>query len=164
MFSLYLLDKAQKLIKKAQKHNITISLAESCTGGLLSALLTEIPGSSSVFISSFVTYSNSAKEQIGVAYETINTYGAVSAETAHAMAEATQIQSKSDFTLSITGIAGPEGGIKEKPIGTVYFSFYSQKRTKTILHRLPKKMQRHEIRLKCIEISLDLLFTELETL
>jgi len=101
--------------------NITFSFAESCTGGLLSSMITEINGISKVFNRSIVTYSNEAKmSEVGVNKETLDEYGAVSEETAREMAKGLYEITKSDVCVSITGIAGPEGGSEEKPVGLVY--------------------------------------------
>ncbi len=106
------------------ENNISISLAESCTGGLLSSMLTSIPGISKVLDRTIVSYSNRAKyEELNVPYEIINKYGAVSKETAMAMAEGLKKITKSDLCISITGIAGPGGGTTEKPVGLVYIGF-----------------------------------------
>ncbi|XDD45135.1 nicotinamide-nucleotide amidohydrolase family protein [Leptospira sp. WS39.C2] len=102
------------------KEKLTISVAESCTGGLLGKKLTEQPGSSSYFIGGFLTYSNEMKSNLlGIPMETINTYGAVSEEVARAMVDGLCRKTGTDFGISITGIAGPEGGSPEKPVGTV---------------------------------------------
>ena len=103
--------------------NLKLSLCESCTGGLLSKIFTDISGSSSCFSGSLVTYSNELKEIVGVEKEILEKYGAVSKNAAAAMSLATLKLTKSDLCLSITGIAGPAGGSKEKPVGTVYFSY-----------------------------------------
>ncbi|HEU0264699.1 MAG TPA: CinA family nicotinamide mononucleotide deamidase-related protein [Geobacterales bacterium] len=101
----------------------TLSLAESCTGGLLSTLLTDGAGSSDFFLAGQVTYSNAAKERdLGVPMELISHHGAVSAEVAMAMAEGSRQRSGSDLAIAITGIAGPSGGTLEKPVGTVYMA------------------------------------------
>ena len=106
------------------ENNISISLAESCTGGLLSSMLTSIPGISKVLDRTIVSYSNRAKyEELNVPYEIINKYGAVSKETAMVMAEGLKKITKSDLCISITGIAGPGGGTTEKPVGLVYIGF-----------------------------------------
>ncbi|HEY5586867.1 MAG TPA: competence/damage-inducible protein A [Ruminiclostridium sp.] len=103
------------------KKNITISTAESCTGGLISETLTNIPGISKVFIGGAVTYSNSSKvEFLGVNEQTLQKYGAVSRETATEMAEGIRKKLNTDIGVSITGIAGPGGGTAEKPVGLVY--------------------------------------------
>lgn len=100
-----------------------IALAESCTGGLVSAALTEVPGSSAVFDCGFVTYSNEAKREIlGVQEDIIDTFGAVSAATVWAMAQGALERSTADVAIAISGIAGPEGGTEFKPVGTVAFA------------------------------------------
>jgi len=102
---------------------LTLSLAESCPGGLIASLLTDIPGASGAFLSSAVTYSNEAKMKIlGVRGDTLNTYGAVSMQTALEMAEGARRASGSDIALSVTGIAGPDGGSAEKPVGLVFLA------------------------------------------
>lgn len=101
--------------------NLTVSTAESCTGGLLSHVLTGVSGSSSYFIGGIVAYSNRIKEHIlGVKPETLNTFGAVSQETAKEMAEGVRRKFETDIGLSSTGIAGPTGGTPEKPVGLVW--------------------------------------------
>lgn len=107
----------------------TITCAESCTGGLLCAALTEIPGSSAFFDRGFVTYSNQAKQQLlNVNASTLRHYGAVSEETVREMALGALIATKCDYALSISGIAGPDGGSDNKPIGTVWFGFATKQR------------------------------------
>lgn len=109
--------------KKLLKYNITISSAESCTGGLFAGKITEIPGISTVFDRGLVTYSNKAKiEELGVKEATLNTYGAVSKETALEMAEGLHNVSGSKLCISVTGVAGPDGGTDEKPVGLVHFA------------------------------------------
>lgn len=99
-----------------------ITVAESCTGGLLSAALTTLPGSSEWFDRGFITYSNAAKKELlGVSEDILVHYGAVSEETAKAMAKGALQNSHSHIALAITGIAGPDGGSVEKPVGTVWF-------------------------------------------
>ena len=107
----------------------TVTCAESCTGGLLSAELTRLPGSSAWFRTGFVTYSNEAKQQLlGVKENTLSFYGAVSEETVREMALGALIAAKADFAVSISGIAGPTGGSEEKPVGTVWFGLASKQR------------------------------------
>ena len=102
---------------------LTLSLAESCSGGLIAKLITDIPGSSGYFCEGAVTYSNSAKIRLlGVSPEVLNSSGAVSPECASAMAKGVRLASGSDLGLATTGIAGPDGGSEEKPVGTVYIS------------------------------------------
>ena len=102
-------------------NNLTVSCAESCTGGMLSARLINVQGVSEVFKNGFVTYSNKAKRKtLGVKKGTLQKYGAVSAQTAEEMAKGAAFVSKADVTVSVTGIAGPDGGSEEKPVGLVY--------------------------------------------
>jgi PncC family amidohydrolase len=102
---------------------MTVAVAESCTGGLLGAALTERPGSSAYFLGGIQAYANSVKEQLlGVSHETLLSFGAVSEEVASEMALGVQRLTGSDWALSTTGIAGPDGGSEEKPVGTVWVS------------------------------------------
>ena len=114
----------QVLGKLLTERGMTISTAESCTGGLVSRRLTEVPGSSKYFLEGVVSYSNEAKIRLlNVPRETIETYGAVSSETAEAMAKGMRKISGADIALSVTGIAGPDGGTPEKPVGTVFIGY-----------------------------------------
>ena len=114
---------ARRVIDENRAAGRRISVAESCTGGLVSAALTEIPGSSDVFDAGIVTYSNEAKTALlGVASDVIDTFGAVSLATAWAMAHGAVAKSGSDAAVAITGIAGPGGGSDRKPVGTVVFA------------------------------------------
>lgn len=107
--------------KKLIKNNITISCAESCTGGMFASALTSVPGISAVFDSGIVTYSNEAKNrELGVKKETLETFGAVSSEAAEEMAEGLKAKTGSRLCISVTGVAGPGGGSEEKPVGLVY--------------------------------------------
>lgn len=109
--------------KLLMKSGMTLALAESCTGGLIAARFTEIPGISAVFDRAMVTYSNRSKvEALGVKQETLDQYGAVSEQTAIEMAEGIRRVSSTDLGISVTGIAGPDGGTPEKPVGTVYIA------------------------------------------
>jgi nicotinamide-nucleotide amidase len=129
-----LMAKAEELLQLCLLHGVTLTTAESCTGGLVAASLTAIPGSSRVVERGFVTYSNRAKsEMIGVPEALIDSFGAVSAEVARAMAEGALIQSHADVSLSITGIAGPDGGTPSKPVGTVHIA--AAQRGAVTLHR-----------------------------
>jgi len=122
MFPHAFLSRAADLIASCRTGGLTVATAESCTGGLLAALITAIPGSSGVFERGFVTYSNAAKiECLGVSPRILEDFGAVSGEAARAMAEGALAHSSADMTLSITGIAGPGGGSPGKPVGLVHF-------------------------------------------
>lgn len=104
----------------------TLSVAESCSGGLIAKRITDIPGSSGYFLLGVVTYSNSSKERVlGVSKELLEAHGAVSSEVASAMAEGVRSLSGSDLGIATTGIAGPDGGTPEKPVGTVYIAIAS---------------------------------------
>src|SRR6266850_1830221 len=117
------LDKARALLDLCRARKLTIATAESCTGGLVAATLTEIPGSSDVFERGFVTYSDAAKAaMLGVPTSILERFGAVSRETAEAMAQGALAQSEADLAVSITGIAGPGGGTPGKPVGLVHFA------------------------------------------
>jgi nicotinamide-nucleotide amidase len=107
-----------------RERNLNLALAESCTGGLVAAAITDIAGSSAWFERGFVTYSNQSKiEMLGVSAETLEKYGAVSEQTAREMALGALKNSRAQVACSITGIAGPDGGTKEKPVGTVCFAW-----------------------------------------
>jgi nicotinamide-nucleotide amidase len=113
---------AHSLVQSYTARGLKIATAESCTGGMIAAAITDIAGSSAVFDRGFVTYSNEAKtEMLGVAPELIAQHGAVSEEVARAMALGALARSKADVAVSVTGIAGPGGGTAEKPVGTVWF-------------------------------------------
>ena len=123
-----------KIVKLLTKKKLKVSFAESCTGGLLASSITSIGGSSKVFNLGLVTYSNNAKVKIlKVPKKTINKYGAVSHETCLSMVKNLSRISKSNISISITGIAGPNGGTKEKPVGLVYIGL--KKGDKTIIKK-----------------------------
>ena len=123
MFDPEILDRARAVIDANRIAGRAVALAESCTGGLVSAALTEIAGSSDVFERGFVTYSNEAKlECIGVNQDILETFGAVSVAVAWAMAQGALKHSRADFAVAITGVAGPGGGTANKPVGTVVFA------------------------------------------
>ena len=113
----------EEIILKLIEDNITISTAESCTGGSLGKIITAVPGASSIYGYGFITYANEAKEKIlGVSHDTLEKHGAVSPDTALKMAKGARDVSGSDIAVSVTGIAGPGGGTPEKPVGLVYIA------------------------------------------
>ncbi|WP_193178199.1 CinA family protein [Oricola nitratireducens] len=117
------LDHVGALLALCKEKNVTIATAESCTGGLIAATLTEVAGSSAMVDRGFVTYSNEAKtDMLGVPPDMIERYGAVSSEVASAMAEGALSRANADVTIAVTGIAGPDGGTDLKPVGLVWFS------------------------------------------
>jgi nicotinamide-nucleotide amidase len=123
MFAQPELDAARELFAALSSRKLTMCTAESCTGGLIAALMTEIPGSSAVFERGFVTYSNGAKcDLLGVPATLIGRYGAVSAEVAVAMASGALRASTADVSVSVTGVAGPGGGTDAKPVGLVHLA------------------------------------------
>ncbi len=127
-------DLARRVLDAARSRGLTIAAAESCTGGLVAASLCAIAGASDVFERGFVTYTNLAKMQmIGVPAATLGAHGAVSEETARAMATGALAASPCDLTVAITGIAGPGGGSERKPVGTVHIAVAS--RSGPVLHR-----------------------------
>ena len=122
-----LIEPARALLDLCRAKKLTIAAAESCTGGLLAATLTEIPGSSQVFDRGFVTYSNDAKiGMLGVPVDLLETFGAVSREAAQAMASGALAQAGVDLAVAITGIAGPGGALPGKPVGLVHLAAASR--------------------------------------
>jgi nicotinamide-nucleotide amidase len=153
-----LLAVAAKLLDACRGRNETIVTAESCTGGLVAAALTAIPGSSAVFERGFVTYSNSAKsEALGVPFWLIERHGAVSEDVARAMAGGALTHSHASLAVAVTGIAGPDGGTEEKPVGLVCFAAGRRDqpmRGETVAFG---DLGRAEIRRRSVERALDLL-------
>lgn len=114
---------AERVVAENKALGRTVALAESCTGGLVAAAITEIAGSSSVFGSGYVTYANDAKiKMLGVNEDILDTFGAVSVATAWAMAQGALKRSGADVAVAISGVAGPDGGTEKKPVGTVVFA------------------------------------------
>jgi len=157
MFDKALLDRATELLDRARNAGVMIASAESCTGGLVSGLLTEIPGSSDVVERGFVTYSNEAKaEMLGVPARLIEAHGAVSREVAIRMASEALLRSNADIAVSITGIAGP-GGSDHKPAGLVHFGLAARDHdTRHLVKRFGDR-GRGLVRLASVETALDLL-------
>ncbi len=121
MFNPNLTDKAEALLQTLRQSKRMLATAESCTGGLIAALLTEVAGSSDVVDRGFVTYSNEAKNEcLGVPIELIEEHGAVSEEVARAMAKGAVHRSRASIAVAVTGVAGPGGGSVEKPVGLVH--------------------------------------------
>jgi nicotinamide-nucleotide amidase len=153
-----LLERAAGLIRSYEARGWTIAAAESCTGGLVAALLTEVPGSSAVVERGFVTYSNQAKaEMLGVPDHLIAAHGAVSAPVARAMAEGALQRSKADVAVAITGIAGPGGGTAAKPIGLVHFGMAMKNRPTLHQERRYGDLGRATVRACAVEDALSLL-------
>jgi nicotinamide-nucleotide amidase len=159
-FARALLDAAEALLGAARGRGLKIATAESCTGGLIAALLTEIAGSSDVFERGFVTYSNDAKrELLGVPEELLTTHGAVSAPVARAMAQGALRRARADIAVAVTGIAGPGGGTDEKPVGLVHIAAArAGSATATQICRFGD-IGRDQVRRKTVEAALALLGT-----
>ena len=157
MFSPALVQRAAVLLQRYEAEGLRIVTAESCTGGLVAALLTEIPGSSAVVERGFVTYSNEAKtDMLGVSTELIAEHGAVSEAVARAMAEGALARSHGDVALAITGIAGPGGATAMKPVGLVHFAL-ARKIETLHLERRYGDLGRTVVREKAVEDGLNLL-------
>ena len=158
MFDPALLDRAVALLALCRERRLKIATAESCTGGLVAGLLTEIPGSSAVVERGFVVYSNLAKQELlGVPEATLMQWGAVSAETARAMAEGALRRSAADLAVAITGIAGPDGGTAEKPVGLVHFAGARRGGPVHLVEKRFGLLGRGAVRLAAVETALDLL-------
>jgi nicotinamide-nucleotide amidase len=158
MFTEQLLRRAADLIALCRAKNLKAATAESCTGGLLAGLLTEIPGASAVVERGFVAYSNEAKrELLGVRADILRDHGAVSAEAARAMAAGALGNSRADLALAITGVAGPDGGTPQKPIGLVHFALADRRNESAAIERRYGDLGRSAIRLAALATALDLL-------
>lgn len=157
MFPPELAAAATVLLDRCRDQNLRLATAESCTGGLIAALLTEAAGASDVFERGLVTYSNAAKEELlGVPAALLETQGAVSAETARAMAEGTLVRVPVELALAVTGIAGPGGGSDAKPVGLVHFA--AARRGRPTLHHEARfgALPRGEIRRRSVATALAL--------
>jgi nicotinamide-nucleotide amidase len=151
-------NRAATLLDAYREKGLKIATAESCTGGLVAALLTEISGSSSVMERGFVTYSNEAKiELIGVPAELIAAHGAVSEPVARAMAEGALAHSRADVAVGITGVAGPTGGTATKPVGLVHFGLARKGAATIHLERRYGDLGREIVRRRAVEDALALL-------
>ncbi len=163
MFDNALLKHAQLILAACREQKLKLATAESCTGGLIAACLTEIAGSSDVVDRGFVTYSNEAKRDLlGVPGDLIADYGAVSEPVSRAMAEGALTHSLADISVSVTGVAGPGGGTDLKPVGLVHLA--SARSDRSILHEkcLFGDIGRSEVRLKSLEVAFTLLQRQLD--
>ena len=149
---------AKRVLGVCRTRGLHVATAESCTGGLVAAALTEIAGSSDVVECGFVTYSNGAKQRmLGVPAATLARYGAVSAQTAAAMAAGALNHSPADIAVAITGIAGPGGGSRRKPVGLVHFAAASRDGRRLQRRRLFGKIGRRRVRERSVAEALSLL-------
>jgi len=162
IFEPEIIARAASILQRAREQNLKIATAESCTGGLVAALFTEIPGSSATFDRGFVVYSNAAKhDMLGVPAELIETHGAVSAQTACAMAEGALAHSQADIAIAITGVAGPGGGSAEKPVGLVHFASARAGAPTMPVEMRYGDMGRANVRRAALESALDLIESRL---
>jgi nicotinamide-nucleotide amidase len=150
--------RASALLDRCRAAGLKIATAESCTGGLVTGLLTEIPGSSAVVERGFVVYSNEAKRDVlGVPAATLAEHGAVSEATARAMAEGALNNSCADLAVSVTGVAGPDGGTAEKPVGLVWFACARRGAATVACEQQFGEIGRTSIRLASVRVALALL-------
>lgn len=161
LFPHELCEKANAILAACKQQGVKLATVESCTGGMLSAILTELPGSSNMFTHGFVTYANEAKsEMVGVDAALIQTHGAVSEPVARAMAEGALQCSSTDLAVAITGIAGPKGGSEQKPVGTVHLACAMQ--GKETLHQCRHFTgDRSAVRLAAVACALEMILAEL---
>lgn len=147
-----------KLVKILSEKKLTVATAESCTGGLISKLITDVSGSSDVFGFGLCTYANCAKEKLlGVKSSTLEKHGAVSSEVAREMAQGLYKLSGADIAISVTGIAGPSGGSDEKPVGLVYFGFAYGGKCESVkkVFTSDKPLRREEVRMAAAEFAIN---------
>jgi nicotinamide-nucleotide amidase len=155
-------DLAQRTVDKAGAEGMMIAAAESCTGGLVAAAITDVPGASAVLDRGFVTYSNEAKvEMLGVPLMLIAQYGAVSGPVARAMAKGALAHSRADIAVSVTGVAGPSGGTARKPVGLVWFGLAVKSGGVRLERRVFTDGDRNLVRLRASETALRLLLNGL---
>ena len=158
MFPDRLRNLAMLVLDDAERARLKIVTAESCTGGLVAALLTDIAGSSAVFERGFVTYSNKAKEEmLGVPGDVLADFGAVSEPVARMMAEGAMSNSRANVSVAITGVAGPGGGTRMKPVGTVHIACARENRA--VIHEMLQlgDIGREGIRMAAVETALGLI-------
>lgn len=151
---------SDSVVKAARDKQKMIATVESCTGGMIAAAITDIPGASAIFDRGFITYSNAAKSEIlGVPAPMIETHGAVSREVARAMAQGGLAHSSADIVLSVTGIAGPEGGTPEKPVGLVWFGLARRQGQPREERFVYAGESRDFVRRKAVETALEIILS-----
>ena len=152
---------AEEVVKMLKNAGMTVTTVESCTGGLISATLVDVTGASAVLNQAYVTYANEAKHSlVGVKEKTLETYGAVSEQTAREMAEGGAKAAKADAALAVTGIAGPDGGTPEKPVGLVYIGCHVN--GNTVVEKNIFSGTRREVREQSVNAALELLKKQLQ--
>ena len=155
---------AQEIVTSCVQRGITVATAESCTGGMVAAALTDVPGSSAVLDRGFVTYSNAAKmDLLGVSQDVLETFGAVSVAVAWAMAQGALKHSNADIAVAITGVAGPSGGSDRKPVGHVVFALAKRGQDPEEIVADTREfgdLSRLDVRLQAVRVALGLLRPE----
>jgi PncC family amidohydrolase len=156
IFSDAIQNRAKSIGRRLVRRNLSVSVCESCTSGLLAASLTAVPGSSRYFCGGIIAYADRVKEKIaGVRHATLLAHGAVSAETCREMAGRVRRQFRTDLGVAITGIAGPRGGSRVKPVGLVYLSIAGPGRTEVARYRFAGN--RHAVRMQSCRAALELI-------
>lgn len=146
-------DLIQTLFSTLEKHQMKLTTAESCTGGMIAAAITDKAGSSAYYDRGFVTYSNESKiEMLDVQPLTLDRFGAVSEQTARLMARGAYAHSKADIAVSVTGIAGPDGSSADKPVGLVFIAVCDD--NNALVHKHEFKGNRHSVRVQTLEAAL----------
>jgi nicotinamide-nucleotide amidase len=164
MFSADLVEEAQRLLAELRTRQMMLATAESCTGGLLTGLLTEVPGASDVVERGFVTYSNKAKiDCLRVPSQLLAKHGAVSEEVALAMAEGALVNSEADLAVAVTGVAGPGGGTAKKPVGLVWLAIARAGGTPLRTEWRLGDLGRSRIRLEAVRVALAFVRQALDT-
>ncbi len=154
---------AHEVFFSLQRRQLKLATAESCTGGMVAAAITDIAGSSEVYDRGFVTYSNAAKiEMLGVPLDLILQHGAVSEEVAIAMAKGAMLHSAADITVSITGVAGPGGGSALKPVGLVHFAVATRLQVLSHVQRYGR-LSRAEVRGRAVQFAFEIVLAQLIT-
>lgn len=156
-------EKARRLVEACNRAGLVVATAESCTGGMIAAAITDIAGSSAVFDRGFVTYSNEAKQDmLGVSKTTLDSFGAVSRQTAEEMVVGALSHSRANLAVSVTGIAGPGGGSAEKPVGLVHLALAGRAGLKR--HKMLRcgDIGRDAVRVATLEAALDMLLEAAE--
>ncbi len=161
LFSEALCEKANQILAACKQQGVTLATVESCTGGLLGAILTELPGSSDMFTHGFITYANRAKEEmVDVPAPLLQTHGAVSEPVARAMAEGALQRCSANLAIAITGIAGPNGGSENKPVGTVHLAC-AMRGKETTHQRCAFDGNRSAVRLAAVDTALEMILAQL---
>jgi len=162
---MHLNNQLKNLTTKLKKNKIKVAVAESCTGGLISYNLTKIPGASKYFMMGIVSYSNISKlDLLKVRQKTLTKYGAVSAEICKEMCNNLLKISKTNIAISVTGIAGPDGGTKKKPIGLVYVGICSKNKLEIKKFNFGKKLSRINIQNQTLKKTIELIENHINTL